>query len=129
MPCKRETETCFEKGDKLNIKDKYNNLIGCLKSMDSLIVAFSGGVDSTFLLYAAKDALGEMAVAFTMASPYHLQWEIREAIELTEKIGVKQVIKKQKIILPEIRNNPPDRCYLCKKALFTEILKYADEQG
>jgi len=113
----------------LNIKDKYNNLIDCLRSMDSLVVAFSGGVDSTFLLKAAKDALGDKAVAFTMASPYHLQWEVLESVDLVEEIGVKQVIQKQKIILREIRNNPPDRCYLCKKALFTEILKYAKEQG
>ena len=118
-----------KKGDNLNIKDKYNNLIDYLKSMDSLVVAFSGGVDSSFLLKAAKDALGERMVAFTMASPYHLQWEIQEAVELAEKIGVRQVIKKEGIILPEIRNNPPDRCYLCKKSLFTEILKFAGEQG
>jgi len=97
--------------------------------MDSLVVAFSGGVDSTFLLKAAKDALGDKAVAFTMASPYHLQWEIRESAELVKKIGVKQRIRKEETILPEIINNPPDRCYLCKKSLFTEILKYAEEQG
>jgi uncharacterized protein len=113
----------------MNIKDKYNKLIDYLKNMDSLVVAFSGGVDSSFLLRAAKDALGDKAVAFTITSPYHPQWEIREAVELAKKIGVKQIVERQEIILPEIKNNPPDRCYLCKKALFTEILKFAEEQG
>ncbi|MDI3547419.1 MAG: pyridinium-3,5-biscarboxylic acid mononucleotide sulfurtransferase [Halanaerobiales bacterium] len=113
----------------MNVKGKYNKLIDYLKSLDSLVVAFSGGVDSSFLLRAAKNALGDKVVAFTITSPYHPQWEIQEAAELAKKIGVKQVIKRQEIILPEIRSNPPDRCYLCKKALFTEILKFAGEQG
>jgi len=97
--------------------------------MDSLVVAFSGGMDSTFLLKAAQNALGDRVAAFTMASPYHLQWEIREAAGLAETIGVRQVIRRQEIIEPEIRDNPPDRCYRCKKSLFTEILRFAEKEG
>ncbi|HOO91076.1 MAG TPA: ATP-dependent sacrificial sulfur transferase LarE [Syntrophales bacterium] len=122
-------ETRLGKRSTVDIQVKYDNLVDYLRSMDSLVVAFSGGVDSSFLLYAAKDALGEMAVAYTTASPYHLQWEICESMDLVKRIGVKQVVQKQDMILPEMRNNPPDRCYVCKKALFTEILMYADEHG
>jgi len=97
--------------------------------MDSLVVAFSGGTDSTFLLKAAKDVLGDGAAAFTAAPPYHPRWEIREAAELAKKIGVRQVVREEEIIAPEIRSNPPDRCYRCKKALFTRIVTFAREEG
>jgi uncharacterized protein len=113
----------------VSIKEKYRELSEYLKSMDSLVVAFSGGVDSAFLLKAAKDVLEEKVVAYTVASPYHLRWELKEAISLAEEMGVKQIVKEQDRILPEIRNNPSDRCYRCKKALFTEIVKFAGEQG
>lgn len=109
--------------------DRYNKLIECLKAMDSLVVAFSGGTDSTFLLKAAKDALGDGAAAFTAAAPYHPRWEIREAAELAKKIGVRQVVREEETVIPEIRNNPPDRCYRCKKALFTRIAEFAQEEG
>jgi uncharacterized protein len=97
--------------------------------MGSLVVAFSGGTDSTFLLKAAKEALGDRVAAFTMAAPYHLQWEIREAAGLAEGMGVRQILRRQETIAPEIRSNPPDRCYLCKKSLFTEIARFAGEEG
>ena len=113
----------------MSIKEKYRKLSEYLKSMDSLVVAFSGGVDSAFLLKAARNVLEDRVVAFTIASPYHLQWEVKEAISLAEEMGVKQIVRKQDGILPEIKNNPPDRCYLCKKALFAEIVKFAGEQG
>lgn len=97
--------------------------------MGSLVVSFSGGTDSTFLLRAAKDALGDRVVAYTLAAPYHIQWEIREAAKLAEQIGVRQVLVKEDIIPPEMRQNPPDRCYLCKKALFTEMVRFAEREG
>ncbi len=68
---------------------KYNNLINYLKDLGSVAVAFSGGVDSTLLLKAAKEALGDNAISITVVSPYIPKWEIEEAKELANNIGIK----------------------------------------
>jgi len=112
----------------MNIEEKYKSLIDYLKGLKKAVLAFSGGVDSTFLLHAAKEALGENLIAVTIISPYIPKWEVEEAKELSKKLGVKHVFIEAKII-DEIRNNPEDRCYLCKRAVFGEILKFASSQG
>ncbi len=109
--------------------EKYKELISRVKSLKSVAVAFSGGVDSTFLAYAALEALGENALAITVDSPYIPRWEIAEAIELAKSIGIKHEV----IIVDEIpeliKNNPSDRCYLCKKVIFKTILNKANSMG
>jgi len=110
-------------------REKYQELLAILRSLGSVVVAFSGGVDSTFLLYAARQVLGDRVVAFTMYAPYHACWEIEEAVELARKLQVKHVTRREKKILPKVENNPPDRCYWCKKALFEEILDFARREG
>ena len=62
----------------MNINDKYNNLINYLKDLKSVAVAFSGGVDSTLLLKAAKEALGDNAISITIVSSYIPKWEIKK---------------------------------------------------
>lgn len=111
------------------INDKYNNLISYMKSLGSVVVAFSGGVDSTFLLKAAKEALGEKAAALTVVSPYIPTWEIEEAKELVKSIEVRHEFLQVPVIMDEIKFNPEDRCYLCKKAIFTKISSFAKENG
>lgn len=113
----------------MKLHKKYNKLIEHIQSLESLVVAFSGGVDSTFLLKAAKEALGDRVVALTIHAPFHLQWEIEETKELAKEIGVKHVIIEATEIPPEIINNPSNRCYLCKKAVFQGILDFAKENG
>ena len=108
--------------------DKYINLIHCLKKMERVILAFSGGVDSTFLLKAAKEALGDNLKAVTIQSPYIPKWEIEEAKQLVAKLGVAFEIVEAPII-DEIRNNPENRCYLCKKAVFSQIKAIAQREG
>ncbi len=98
----------------MNINDKYNNLIKYLKDLKSVAVAFSGGVDSTLLLKAAKEALGDNVISITVVSPYIPKWEIKEARELVDKIGIKSYFIEVPM-LEEIRSNPEDRCYICKK--------------
>ncbi len=115
---------CMEKV----MSEKYIELVSYLKGLKRVLVAFSGGVDSTFLLKAAKDALGDNAAAVTVNSPYIPSWEIEEAKEFTEKMGIKHDFIKVGII-DEIKNNPSDRCYLCKKALFSMIKEKAINEG
>jgi len=108
--------------------DKYNELINYLKSLEKVVLAFSGGVDSTFLLRAAKEALGDNLKAVTIMSPYIPKWEIAEAKELVKELGVNHEIIEAPII-ESIKYNPEDRCYLCKTAVFSMIISVAKEQG
>jgi uncharacterized protein len=112
----------------MNINDKYNNLINYLKDLKSVAVAFSGGVDSTLLLKAAKEALGDNAISITIVSSYIPKWEIKEAKELVDKIGIKSYFVEVPM-LEEIRFNPEDRCYICKKSVFNKIKYLAREKG
>ncbi|WP_094605807.1 Pyridinium-3,5-bisthiocarboxylic acid mononucleotide synthase [Sporomusa silvacetica DSM 10669] len=108
--------------------EKYINLVNCLKNMEKVILAFSGGVDSTFLLKVAKQALGDNIKAVTIQSPYIPKWEIQEAKQLVKELGVAFEILEAPII-DEIRNNPENRCYLCKKAVFSQIKAIAQREG
>ncbi|MCY6960435.1 ATP-dependent sacrificial sulfur transferase LarE [Clostridium brassicae] len=110
------------------MNENYNKLLEYLRDLNSIVVAFSGGVDSTFLLKAAKDALGNNVAAVTVISPYIPKWEIEESKKLTFSLGVKHYF----IEVPmgeEIRFNPENRCYLCKKTIFSKIKKFAEEKG
>ena len=108
--------------------EKYNELIKYLKGLGKVVLAFSGGVDSTFLLRVAKEALGDNVKAVTILSPYIPKWEIAEAEELVKELGVKHEIIEAPII-DSIKFNPEDRCYLCKTAVFSMILDVAKKQG
>lgn len=108
--------------------EKYTNLIEYLRKLDKVVLAFSGGVDSTFLLKAAKEALGDNVKAVTILSPYIPKWEVEEAKELVNELKVKYEIVEVPII-DEIKNNPEDRCYLCKKAVFSMIQDIAKKEG
>lgn len=108
--------------------EKYITLINYLKKLEKVVLAFSGGVDSTFLLKAAREALGDNMKAVTILSPYIPKWEVREAKQLANELGVDYEIIEVPII-DEIRNNPENRCYLCKKAVFNRIHNIAKTQG
>ncbi|OOM14302.1 ATP-dependent sacrificial sulfur transferase LarE [Clostridium saccharobutylicum] len=108
--------------------EKYTELIKYLKGLGKVVLAFSGGVDSTFLLKVGKEALGDNLKAVTIMSPYIPKWEIAEAEELVKELGVEHEIIKAPII-DSIRYNPEDRCYLCKTAVFNMILDLAKKQG
>ncbi len=111
------------------IKDiKYENLMNYLKKLGSVVIAFSGGVDSTFLLKAAKDALNDKVLAVTIVSPYVPKWEVQEAKELIKELDVKHQVLEVPIILDDIKNNPDNRCYLCKKFIFNKIIEIKNEK-
>lgn len=106
--------------------NKSIKLNAIIKEFGSAVVAFSGGVDSSFLLYRAHKILKSRLIAITIRTPYIPSSEISEAIEFTKVYGIKHKIVD--IAFPEIiRNNPIERCYLCKKTLFTKLLSFAME--
>ena len=120
----------MEKTDE-NLLKKYEELKAELASCKSAAIAFSGGVDSAFLLHAAVDALGaENVLAVTASSASFPARELSEAAELCTAAGVKQVIVKvAEMEIPGFAENPPDRCYLCKKEIFKGLMAAADKAG
>ncbi|OGT96642.1 MAG: TIGR00268 family protein [Geobacteraceae bacterium GWB2_52_12] len=109
------------------LDEKYVALKTSLREMGSLLVAFSGGVDSTLLLKVAYDELGENAAAVTIDAPFHSRYEIGEARRLAELIGVRHIILSYVQPTEELANNPPDRCYICKKEVFGSCLEMAQQ--
>jgi len=110
--------------------DKYGKLKIILKGMDSVLVGFSGGVDSTLLLKAALDALGkENVLAVTVASELKPKWEQEEAGNIAQKIGADFLALDKKQLTGEISANPPERCYICRKALLEDMLALAKEKS
>ncbi|MDQ0459863.1 uncharacterized protein (TIGR00299 family) protein/uncharacterized protein (TIGR00268 family) [Clostridium sardiniense] len=129
---RREVIKSYSKNKSSNIKsvdnNKINNLKEYIKDLRKVAIAFSGGVDSTFLVKVCKDVLKENAVAITIASPYIPKWEIEEAKELTASLGIEHIIIDMPIA-EEIKFNPKDRCYKCKKKVFSKIIEKANSLG
>lgn len=113
----------------MNLEEKYKALQEELRAMKSVAVAFSSGVDSTFLLAAAIDTLGkDHVMAVTASSCSFPERERKEAQEFCEKRGIRQVIVvSEELDIEGFRHNPKNRCYLCKRELFEKILAIAEE--
>ena len=107
----------------------YDRLLDRLRALGSIAVAFSGGVDSTFLCKAAHDALGDRAIAVTVVSPMLPQSEIQAARYLASSIGIRHLLVDEPDISPAVAENPSHRCYLCKRIEFSAILRAAEKEA
>ena len=113
-----------------DLKTKREHLISILKGYGSLIVAYSGGVDSSFLLATAHEALRKNLVAITAKSPLHPVRENQEAKTFAQQLGVQHLfVKTREMSRSDFMPNTKRRCYLCKKYLFKDLLKIARDKN
>lgn len=99
-----------------------------IEKIGSLAVAYSGGVDSTFLLKVAHDVLRDQVIAVTVRSSTYPEREFKEAAEFTRTAGIKHIIiQSEELEIEGFTDNPPNRCYLCKHELFSKIKEVAQK--
>jgi uncharacterized protein len=112
------------------MEEKLENLKASLNVYKSAVIAFSGGVDSTFLARIAKDVYGDKLLLITATSSNYPFYELEETKSLALLLGIKhKIIVSEEIDIPGYADNPPDRCYYCKSELFGKIKYIAAKEG
>ncbi len=114
----------------MRLQEKEQKLEQLLKSLAPVVVAFSGGVDSSYLAFKAHQVLGDKALAVTADSPSVPSHQRRMVARVVNQIGIAHMtIYSKELERPEYAANPPERCYFCRKELFTELRALADRHG
>lgn len=114
----------------MKLEENYAKLQDILKDLGSVLVAFSGGVDSTLLLKVAHDTLGQQAAGATALSPTYPHEQMADAQKLAREMGVHHfLIKSEQLSMAEFVQNDPQRCYYCKKELFEKLRGLAAQKG
>lgn len=114
----------------MSLEDKYKKLEDLLREMGEIVIAYSGGVDSTFLMRVAVDVLGDKALGILATSATYPTREFKEAVALAEKMGAQlRIIETKETDNIKFSENPPDRCYFCKSELFTKVQEIAQVEG
>lgn len=112
------------------LQKKQNHLEEYLKQLGSVVLAFSGGVDSTYLMHEARKVLGDRVMAVTMNLASVPEREVSDAMEYCQKEGIRQkVVKMDQFKIEGFAENPANRCYLCKHFLFSSLKKIAEKEG
>ncbi|GHV30928.1 adenine nucleotide alpha hydrolase [Spirochaetia bacterium] len=112
-----------------SLDEKYQTLLALIAEKGAVAVAFSGGVDSSFLCHASAAALGAKAIAITVVSPMLPKSEIDCAAMVARKVGIEHILIEETEIDDEVAANPKERCYFCKKIEFGAILEAAKKRG
>ena len=111
-------------------QEKVSHLRGLMRELESVVIGYSGGVDSSVVMKIAREELGENAVVVTGDSEAFPQGEVDSALETAGAMGISVVrVRTHELANPHFAVNTPDRCYHCKTELFGELLKVANERG
>jgi len=112
------------------LQDRLERAKALIRGMESALVAFSGGVDSTLLARLCRDVLGDKAAAVTASSETYPSLEFEEAQHLAEDLGLRHMtVETCELEIRGFADNPPDRCYHCKRHLFARLRRMADDLG
>ena len=122
--------TNFSEGIFLNVEEKLSKLKEVVSKLDSVVVAFSGGVDSTLVTKVCYDVLKDNSMAVTARSETYPDFEFKEAQKLSKEIGIKHlVIDTSELAIEGFADNPPERCYFCKTELFGKLKDIAKQHS
>lgn len=110
--------------------EKLDRLRAIIRSLGKVALAYSGGVDSSLLLRVARDELGDQIMAITATGALMPASEIDSALATARSMGIEPLVLVADVLsLEDFRINPPDRCYVCKRAIFTSVMAAAKEKG
>ena len=114
----------------MSLEAKCQQLQKCLRELDSVVIGFSGGVDSSLLVAVAQQTLGNKVLAVTVASPFCPKTETQQAEAIAIQVGCRhKIIMTNPLADPIVAANPPDRCYYCKMGIFSQLQAIAAQEG